>query len=221
MSKKLNPNKINQVSEIVTDREELSTYCDEIDPVADEKLVKEIVYNLKKLIREKDLLYLTAPQIGYSKRVMAINFSGDIRVYINPIIAYPKGLEISREKCNSLSSEYVCFRAVDITAIYSTEKGKVESVQMVGVSAKVYQHALDHLGGLLLSDFAIEIDEDFDKLSEDEKAELYRDYSAEIEKACGNIDRLKKEDVGFKKTYDAIDFLAKLQTGEVKLKKGE
>lgn len=220
MSKKLNPNKINRVDKLVTDREILTQYAEEIDPKKEEDLCKEIIYNLKTMVRENNYPYLTAPQIGYSKKIMAMNYSGDIRIYLNPVITYPKGLDLSREKCLSLGSEYLCFRNNDITVVYTSLEGKVESVQIVGASAKIFQHAVDHLNGLLLSDYAIEIDEDFDKLSDDEKAELYKEYANVVGKTCRDFDKLKETDETFKKMSDAVDFMTKLQKGEVKLTKG-
>lgn len=77
--------KIKTRGKILTDGAEV------IDPKREKDLVHKIIIDLKDTIRENNLVYLTAPQIGYNKRILVINFNNDLRTFINPIITKMKG----------------------------------------------------------------------------------------------------------------------------------
>lgn len=77
--------KIKTRGKILTDGTEV------IDPKREKDLVHKIIIDLKDTVRENNLTYLTAPQIGYNKRILVINFNGDIRTFLNPIITKMKG----------------------------------------------------------------------------------------------------------------------------------
>ena len=148
------------MKEIVTDVELLSGRSDEVDIRKQNQLVRDTIVQLKDIIRSNNIFSLSAPQIGENIRVFVINFNGTLRSFVNPIITETKGFELSRETCESLPGKtYIRPRANNITVMYQTPLGKIESRQMVGQAAIVFQHALDHLDGLLLSDIGVEIDE--------------------------------------------------------------
>lgn len=70
--------------------------------------------------------------------------------------------------------------------MFQNPMDKPISRRLVGLAAIVYQHEIDHLNGLLLSDFGIEIDEDFYNASEEERQEL-------IEPDLDTLDLKQKE----------------------------
>ena len=83
------------IKDIVTDLEKLSERCEEIDIRKENNEMREIIVNLKETLRQhKDGVGLAAPQIGYNKRIFVINFKGDIRTFINPIISKAEGLTL-------------------------------------------------------------------------------------------------------------------------------
>ena len=156
--------------EIVTDIEKLGDRAIEIDPRKQGKLVQEITLALKNTIREKNITSLSAPAIGFPYRIFCVSFDNgnNVRTFINPIISNASGFELSREKCTSIpGKEFIRPRNNKITFIYMSPMGKIESRSVAGFTAKVIQHEIDHLDGLLLSDIGLEIDEDFDKASEE------------------------------------------------------
>ena len=181
--------------------------------------MREIILELKDTLRNTpNAVGLAAPQIGYNKRIFVINFSGDLRSFINPIITQVKGLTLSREGCLSIpGKEYIRPRHNDISVIYQTPLGKAESRRLIGKAAEVFQHELDHLDGLLLSDVGLEIDENFDKATEDERAEVIKAYMESLDLKQKEVEKRIEEDEELKKTSDAIDFMEKLQKGEVQL----
>ena len=207
------------IKEIVTDVEKLSERCEEIDIRKDNELMREIILALKDTLREhKDGVGLAAPQIGYDKRIFVINFNGDLRTFINPIISEANNLTLNREGCLSLpGKEYIRPRHSKITVVYQTPLGKVESRQMFGLAACVFQHELDHLDGLLLSDIGLEVTEEFDNATEEERDELLQAYMDSLDIKKKEIDKEIEEDADLKQTSDAIKFIEKLQKGEVEL----
>ena len=207
------------IKEIVTDIEKLSDRCDEIDTRKENNLMREIILNLKHTLAEhKDGVGLAAPQIGYNKRIFVINFKGDIRTFINPIISKAEGLTLSRESCLSLPGKsFIRPRNAKITVVYQTPLGKTESRQMFGLAAYVFQHELDHLDGLTLEDIGLEIDEQFDNATEEEKNELLDAYLESLDLKKKDLDKQIEEDETLKKTRDAITFIEKLQKGEIEL----
>lgn len=207
------------MKEIITDVEKLSDRCEEIDTKKENALMREIILELKDTLRNTpNAVGLAAPQIGYNKRIFVINFSGDLRSFVNPIITQVKGLTLSREGCLSIpGKEYIRPRHNDINVIYQTPLGKAESRRLIGRAAEVFQHELDHLDGLLLSDVGLEIDENFDKATEDERAEVIKAYMESLDLKQKEVEKRIEEDEELKKTSDAIDFMEKLQKGEVQL----
>ena len=71
------------VKEIVKITEERA---EEIDASVDKKEVKEIVEDLKDTLNNSNLTALSAPQIGYNKRVVCIRFDNEIKTFINPML---------------------------------------------------------------------------------------------------------------------------------------
>lgn len=207
------------IKEIVTDLDKLSERCDEIDIRKENNLMREIILNLKETLRQhKDGVGLAAPQIGYNKRIFVINFKGDIRTFINPIISKAEGLTLSREGCLSLPGKtFIRPRNNKITVVYQTPLGKTESRQMFGLAANVFQHELDHLDGLTLADIGLEIDETFDNATEEERNEVINSYLESLDLKQKNLDKEIEEDPELKQTKDAIEFMEKVQKGEIEV----
>ena len=152
------------------------------------------------------------------KRIFVINFNGDLRSFINPIISEAKGLTINREGCLSIpGKEFLRPRNTEITVLYQTPLGKVESRKLFGLAAMVFQHELDHLDGLTLEDIGLEVDENFDKASDDEKAEVIKAYMDSLDIKQKDIAKEIEENPELKKQNDAIKFMERLAKGEIEL----
>ena len=98
--------------------------------------------------------------------------------------------------------------------MYQTPLGKIESRQMLGQAAIVFQHAVDHLDGLTLRDVGLEITEEFDKASDDERVELINMYLESLDLKRKEIEKEIEENPELKQVSDAIDFLESVQKGE-------
>jgi peptide deformylase len=204
--------------DIIVDVEKLSGRADELDVRKENKEVREITVALKNAVREHNLLSLSAPQIGFDKRIFVINFNGDIRTFINPMIANVKGFELSREKCSSIPDKtFIRPRHNDIQVMYQTPLGKIESKQFMGAAAKVFQHCIDHLDGLLLSDIGLEIDEMFDNATEEERMEVINMYLDSLDIKQKEVETEIQADNELKQISDGIEFMEKVKKGEVQI----
>lgn len=101
---------------------------------------------------------LAAPQVGVSKRIIVIDTSageddGMILRVINPEILDAEGEQVGEEGCLSIPGEYEPVRRADkITIKALSEEGKPYTMEAEGFLARVFQHEIDHLDGILFID---------------------------------------------------------------------
>lgn len=204
------------VKEIITDYDNLSERCNEFDLTKENKDVQDIVLSLKNTIRANDgMLGLSANQIGYNKRILCLNFNGNIRSFINPIITNAEGFQLSRETCHSIPDKtFIRTRNSKINVTYQTPLGKIESVEFIGFAAILFQHHIDHLDGLLLSDVSLEIDEDFDNATDEEREEVINMYLDSLDLTRKQIETDIENDEEAKQVSDAVKFINSVKSGE-------
>ena len=207
------------VKDIITDELQLSERAVEIDVRTQATEMREIIKALKDTMREKGLSSLSAPAIGYNRRIFCIDFKdSEIKTFINPIIAQAKGMQLSIEKCVCIpDKEFMRPRNNDLMIIYQRPTGQIENRQIVGMSAIVFQHELDHLDGLLLSDVGIEIDEDFHNATEEEQQEVINAYLDALDIKKKEIDTEINTNPELKQLSDGIDFMKSVYKGETKI----
>jgi len=100
-------------------------------------------------------LGLAAPQVDYSLRLIVVRYpwrkypDGHYLVMRNPrIVTASRHQHIASEGCLSLPGvEYVVPRALTVTVEWDGGKR-----MFVGMDARVIQHEIDHLDGILISD---------------------------------------------------------------------
>ena len=99
---------------------------------------------------------IAAPQIGLSKSVFVTYVDGSFQTFINPTIAASKSAQNRyRELCISsgmVSAEVV--RAAEITMKWTDEDGSEKQKSFEGMLARLYQHEVDHLKGVVNIDIA-------------------------------------------------------------------
>lgn len=209
---------IDNREEISEEEKILSTRADEINTTVESELKSEIVLALKKTLEKENLTALSAPAIGYNKRIFVIKFNEEIKTFINPIIVKYDGLTLNREKCSSIpGKEFIIPRNTDIKVMYQRANGAIESRQIIGLAAMVFQHEMQHLDGILLSDIGLELDENWDTFTEEEKNEILKMYLESLDMTQKTLEQEIEEDPTLKQTSDAIKFMTSVATGETKL----
>ncbi|GIW71762.1 MAG: peptide deformylase [Planctomycetota bacterium] len=121
----------------------------------DERLVA-ICRRMLAMLPEHRGVGLAAPQVGLSRRFFVMNPSGEPggeRVVINPRILARAGRAIMVEGCLSLPEiEGKIERASWIRMSYYDLEGREQLVELRDFEARVAQHEIDHLDGILIVD---------------------------------------------------------------------
>ena len=208
--------------DIVTDYDVLSERSDEVNTRKEGDLFRAIILDLKDTIVDNDYPALSAIQIGIPKRVFTINFNSRRKVFVNPFITKCEQFTFSREKTPCLPGrEFIVPRYGKIEATYQDPIGKIQTAKFIGASAYIFQQMVDSLEGILPCDIGLEIDEDWDNASDDEKAELLKTFAESLDLRVKELNDEIQNDPKLKQMDDGIKFLTAVQKGEVKTEKYE
>ncbi len=126
--------------------------CQEVTEITDE--IRNLSQDMKETVEQKDGLGLAAPQIGELKRIIIIQTANGPEVFINPkITRKSKGTEIREEGCLSFPGLFLKIkRAGEIEMEFLNLRGEKKEMKAGGLSARIFQHEIDHLDGILLID---------------------------------------------------------------------
>jgi peptide deformylase len=121
-------------------------------------VTKDILRLLKDMddtLRDAEGAGIAAPQIGQSLRMCIAIINGRHTPIINPKITQKsKETDTMEEGCLSLPKIWLPItRSVGITLVYTDAKGKEQERKLEGFNARVVQHELDHLDGILITDY--------------------------------------------------------------------
>jgi len=97
---------------------------------------------------------LSAPQIGYSKRIIACGIHGRLEVLINPEITGRNGVYFSKENCLSLPdrNSRTIQRSGAVSVQYQRIDGRKKELLVKKRYAAYIEHEIDHLNGILYID---------------------------------------------------------------------
>ncbi|MBA4066032.1 MAG: peptide deformylase [Isosphaera sp.] len=123
---------------------------------------KEIVLaagRMLELMYASDGLGLAAPQVALDAQLLVMNFAGDPAVKdqefvaINPQILEEKGAVSDREGCLSFPGLYQNVRRFKTVRVRAYDlKGEPYELICHDLPARVWQHEIDHLAGVLFID---------------------------------------------------------------------
>lgn len=124
--------------------------------VFDDEL-KRVAARMFELMREEEGVGLAAPQVGLNIRLFVVNHSGkpeDDKVYVNPMLSEAEGDEESEEGCLSLPDIKVQVRRPTVRVLMKAQDldGKPFEEVGEGFVTRVWQHELDHLNGVMITD---------------------------------------------------------------------
>ncbi len=129
------------------------------DVTAIDKQIQMAAAAMLDLMYTNDGLGLAAPQIALPVRVLVMNFAGDPEkkdqefVAINPVIIESKGAIADREGCLSFPGLYQNVRRAKTVKVHAYNlKGEHYEMICHDLAARVWQHEIDHLDGVLFID---------------------------------------------------------------------
>jgi len=121
----------------------------------DDELLRE-AQRLGQLMDEALGIGLAAPQVGISHRLLVYRVvpGGPLGVLVNPVVEWSsKEDEWMEEGCLSLPAVHVDVeRPVHVRVIAKDQHGADQTVEASGLEARVLQHEMDHLDGVLILD---------------------------------------------------------------------
>ncbi len=131
------------------------------------KATKQVVANLVDSMRYHDLVGMAAPQIGVGLRIFVTEIrktkfrkgvTDPLRVFINPrILSFSKNKAKGWEGCGSVATANLfgtVNRPASLVVEATNEKGEKFQLKAKGLLARVIQHEIDHLNGIVFIDKA-------------------------------------------------------------------
>jgi len=100
-------------------------------------------------------LGLAAPQVGVSLRLMVVadEENRDVRALVNPVITEQGGEIVAEEGCLSIPGIFAPVKRAEWVRLEAQDPdGKPVSLTARGLRARVFQHEMDHLDGVLFID---------------------------------------------------------------------
>jgi peptide deformylase len=95
---------------------------------------------------------LAASQIGISKRLITVMVNSQLYQVVNPMVAWQNGEQSDVEGCLSIPNEYYEInRAKEIVLQGLNAEGKEICILVENLLARVFQHEIDHLDGILIN----------------------------------------------------------------------
>ena len=118
------------------------------------KETQDLIRRMERVMRDAKGLGLAAPQIGVSERVIVYDTGEGIQVLINPQIISMRGEQLDPpEGCLSIPGlQGQVKRAMEIKVKGYDAKNKIIVKKMNELEARVIQHEIDHLDGVLFID---------------------------------------------------------------------
>lgn len=116
--------------------------------------IKQLILDMAQTMKENKGVGLAAPQIGQNIRLCIISTEKGPLVLINPLITW-KSLrkEIEEEGCLSCPNVWGLVKRSKVIYVKAiNQEGKALNFRAEGFFARVIQHEVDHLDGILIID---------------------------------------------------------------------
>jgi peptide deformylase len=131
--------------------------ADPIDEIDDD--IRRVTDHMVETMYKEEGIGLAAPQVDVSKRLIVVDIGqGPIALFNPEIIRRTDEEETIEEGCLSLPGIRIhVSRPNRIVFRGLTDQGKWEEIEADGLLARVFQHEIDHLNGILIIDHASSI----------------------------------------------------------------
>ena len=117
--------------------------------------IKTLANDMFEAMEKKNGVGLAGPQVGKLLRIFVAVADDNVRrVFINPqIISTSQELSDYEEGCLSIPGVYETIRRpMRVTVQALNEEGKAFTIETDGLLARIIQHEIDHLNGILFID---------------------------------------------------------------------
>jgi peptide deformylase len=115
--------------------------------------IQKLIDSMAKLIYQNKGLGLAAPQVGILKRVIVADVGDGLVSLVNPRILWRQGKDTMPEGCLSIPGiNLEIKRSKEVIVEGLNKEGEKVQLGAVGLLARVLQHEIDHLDGILIID---------------------------------------------------------------------
>jgi peptide deformylase len=115
-----------------------------------DRRIKKLLEDMAQTMYAANGVGLAAPQVGVSLRVIVVDAGEGLLELVNPVITAAEGCELGNEGCLSIPGMYgEVERCTKVTVEGLTREGKKVVLEGEGFLARVLQHEIDHLNGVL------------------------------------------------------------------------
>lgn len=121
--------------------------------------VRQLIRDMLQTMYSADGIGLAAPQVAAQKQLIVIDCEPDEPanpplILINPTIKkFSSDICVAQEGCLSIPDVFLDVKRPEaIEVLYKDEQGRPQGLQATGLLARVIQHEVDHLNGVLFVD---------------------------------------------------------------------
>ena len=152
----------------------------------DGKVVRIVEEMFDTLYDSDSGIGLAAPQVGIQRQIFVWDMDDEPMVILNPTIAESDGEWVYEEGCLSIPGLYVEMTRPKTVLMKGIDlNGNEISLEADELEARLFQHELDHLNGVLM----------FDRMQPEQRKQAIAEYKKLSEQAApvGEIKRLRAE----------------------------
>jgi peptide deformylase len=134
--------------------------------------IQKLIDNMAKLMYKNRGIGLAAPQVGMLKRVIIADVGEGLVSLVNPKILWRQGKDTMAEGCLSIPGiNLEIKRSQEVIVEGLNKEGEKVQLGAVRLLARVLQHEIDHLDGILIVDRVLKkrlkpIKKELDKIKE-------------------------------------------------------
>ncbi|HMB25839.1 MAG TPA: peptide deformylase, partial [Patescibacteria group bacterium] len=116
--------------------------------------MQKFIDEMKETMVKKDGVGLAGPQVGVTKRLIIVNTKNGTKCFINPeIVKKSWKKEAGEEGCLSVPGVYGSVKRSVRVVIHAYDRnGEKIKLETKGLLARIFQHEIDHLNGVLFID---------------------------------------------------------------------
>ncbi len=116
--------------------------------------IKELASDMMETMKSREGVGIAAPQVGLLKRLIVVQMEKGPEAFVNPeIIRKSKEQETMEEGCLCLPGLFLKIKRAKEAEIEALDiNGNKIRMKIKGFPARIFQHEVDHLDGILIID---------------------------------------------------------------------
>ena len=114
------------------------------------KKIRQLLDDMAETMYKTDGVGLAAPQVNVSKRIIVLDDGNVLIEVINPEIVKKEGSQVGLEGCLSVPELFGDVERYDKIEVHGINRNnKKIKIKAEGFLARIFQHEIDHLNGIL------------------------------------------------------------------------